>query len=153
MIIILSYAVALTAFYLFGIFFAQVNFPPIRIPKIFPPITVKQLNLSDTIDLIKVTWLFMIFERTTQKWKLTNQNTWLLWILQACSKRHPVIKYFLNLNLIRSFQTASLSVTLRRGSFCTKWSAREYQLRHHCRQRADNDPGQVWKQGQTIHFT
>ena len=67
MIIILSYAVALTAFYLFGIFFAQVSFPPIRIQKIFPPITVKQLILSDTIDLIKVTWLFMIFERTTQK--------------------------------------------------------------------------------------
>ena len=36
MIIILSYAVALTAFYLFGIFFAQVNFPPIRIPKLIP---------------------------------------------------------------------------------------------------------------------
>ena len=34
MIIILSYAVALTAFYLFGIFFAQVNFSPIIIMKI-----------------------------------------------------------------------------------------------------------------------
>lgn len=67
MIIILSYAVALTAFYLFGIFFAQVSFQPIRIHKIFAPITVKQSILSDMIDLIKVTWLFMIFERTTQK--------------------------------------------------------------------------------------
>ena len=86
----------------------------------------------------------------------TDQSEYLIVVDTASLLQTPPSdQIFLELEFDKKLSNSKLERYIKSGVILYGKVALESrsQLRQHWHQRADNDPGEVWKQSQTVHFT